>query len=773
MYNTHIMKLPFLWLSLGFSIGIVVEKYWKVPVLWLVYGLFTGIVLLWFLRGHRVFLPFLILCLGCAGILWAGLDAFVPANAVQNFTGPERVILRGVVDSLPEMKTRGKKKTVSLVLAARSITREEGGRRKFHKVSGQVQVFLLQAPSLPQVGDELRLFGELSAPKQVLNPGEFDYGSFLAQKNIAALFQTIGPKSVRVTREGSRFLPARILAEIRRSLAALIDKLYVASEAAILKALVLGMRSDVAPEVRDQFMKTGTIHLLAISGLNITMIAGTFYLMFLFSGLEYRKTSFLTILIVTLYVGLAGAGIPVQRAGYGSVLVLAGVLIGRPANLLNALCFAFFAILLWNPKSLWNIGFQFSFLSVFSLMLVLPLLSRFSARTLSLGSSLAVLFGTFPVVLYHFNIFSPVSILANLAAIPIFDAALFSTLFALILSGVPFVNILLIKVSSWILAIGLVWVKYLSTWRWGYWFLERPSLGRLTAYYISAAMILIFYKKVFRGKRFLMTGWVCCWIVLAVSFFIGPGGKGFELTMLASGRNQIVHARFTSGVHWLLNAGRSFPSDQGERLIAPFLRNRGIQRLEGVLLADLSKKNTGGLASVMRDFPVRHLLYPAETPYGPEEFYKILQKLGRKAKTVQQGDAVLLPGEKITMLARSPKGSAFLIESGPWRILLISRWDSEIFTQLLRMDEPEIHAALLPAPGPSGIPSEFQDWLARARPLLIVFPDPSQETSPYLASRGIPYLDLKNTGALGFRRNGSRLELVSFLQGPLGVFSYP
>jgi competence protein ComEC len=201
--------------------------------------------------------------------------------------------------------------------------------------------------------------------------------------------------------------------------------------------------------------------------MNITMIAGTFYSIFLFLGLGYRKTAFLTILIVIVYAGLAGAGIPVQRAGYSAVLVLFGALMGRPTNLLNALCFAFFVLLLWNPKSLWNIGFQLSFLCVFSLMLVLPILSRFNAWTLSLGSSLAVLFGTFPVVLYHFNIFSPVSIVANLVAIPLFDAALFSGLLVLIFSGVPFLNFFLIKVSSWILGIGLFWVKCLSTWRWG------------------------------------------------------------------------------------------------------------------------------------------------------------------------------------------------------------------------------------------------------------------------------------------------------------------
>ena len=570
---------------------------------------------------------------------------------------------------------------------------------------------------------------------------------------------------------GPGFLPARILAEIRRSLAALIDKLYAVPEAAILKALVLGLRSDVASEVRSQFMKTGTIHLLAISGMNITMIAGIFYSIFLFFGLGYRKTAFLTIVIV--YVGLAGAGVPVQRAGYSAVLVLLGALMGRPTNLLNALCFAFFVLLLWNPKSFWNIGFQLSFLCVFSLMLVLPILSRFNAWTLSLGSSLAVLFGTFPVVLYYVNIFSPVSIVANLVAIPLFDAALFSGLLVLIFSGVSFLNFFLIKVSSWILGIGLFWVKCLSTWRWGYWFLEWPSLSRLAVYYVSLGMILFFNKKEFHGKRFLMTCLIGCWTIISVMFFIGPGGKEFELTILASGRNQIVCARFSNEACWLLNAGRSLPTDQGEWLIATFLRSRGIRRLEGILFSDLSKKYTGGLPSVLRDFPIRYLLYPAASLYDLNEFHRNLPKLGRKAKTFQQGDEVSIGTEKIRMIAQSQKGGAFLIKSGPWRILLISRWEPGIFREMLRRheDADEIHAVFLPAAGQE-IPGEVQDWLEQVRPLLVVFPDLQQELVSYFDSCRIPCLVLRHTGALCFKRSGPRLELTSFLGGPLGVYSY-
>jgi competence protein ComEC len=516
----------------------------------------------------------------------------------------------------------------------------------------------------------------------------------------------------------------------------------------------------------------GKSHLLAISGMNITMIAGTFYLVFLFCGLGFRRASWVTLLIVIAYVGLAGAGIPIQRAGYGAALVLFAVLAGRPSHLLNALCFAFFMILVFSPKSLWNIGFQLSFLCVFSLILVLPFLLRAGAWILSLGSSLAVLLGTFPVVLYYFNIFSPVSVLANIVAIPLCDAALFTSLFALLLHGVPFLNVVFVQFSFWIIMGSLAWVKYLSAWRWGYWFLEQPSLGRLAAYYSSMAMILFFYKRTFHGKRFLMAGLTGCWIIFLALFFTGSG-RGFELTLLASGRNQIVCARFSNEAHWLLNAGRSFPSDQGEWLIAPFLRNRGIQRLEGILLSDLSKKNTGGLLSVFRDFPVRYLLYPAASAYGNDEFYKNLSKLGRKAKTFQTGDEVLMGPEKIRMIAQSQKGGAFLIEAGPWRILLISRWEPELFAELLQRhaDSSEVHAVFLPVLG-QGIPGKFQDWLKQVRPLLVVLPDLQPELVPYLAAARVPYLDLKYTGALFFKRSGSRLELVSFLRGPLGVYSY-
>jgi len=392
---------------------------------------------------------------------------------------------------------------------------------------------------------------------------------------------------------------------------------------------------------------------------------------------------------------------------------------------------------------------------------------------LSLASSLSVLVGTLPIVLYYFNVFSPVSVLANIVAIPLCDAALFTAIFTLSCHGVPFLSTALVKISSWIVGLLLGWIQYLSMWRWGYWFLERPSLDQIAAYYSSMAMILLLHKKIPHQRRFLMTGAVCVWIFFLFLFFAGSGKKDFELNMLSSGRNQIVHARFANGAHWLLNTGRNFPSDQGEWLVAPFLKSRGIQYLEGILLTDLSKRHAGGLLSVLRDFPVRHLLYPGAFPCVANGFSRILVKLGRKAKTFYRGDAVLMGAEKVRVTVQSKKGAVLLLESGPWRFLLVSRWDPGLFAGLLQGDESsgEIHAVFLPESGPE-ISREFLDWLDRAKPLLVVLPGLQEEIATYLTARHVPYLDLTRTGALNFRRNGLRLELTSFLKGRLGVYAY-
>lgn len=761
-----------MWIALGFALGIVIENQIRFSAIWIFSFLGFGLVFLWFLRGRKLFLPLFVILLSCIGMLTSRLEAHVPHHAIKNHIGARRMTVTGIVRSLPIVKTHGKKMSVSFVFDASSVTKWRTGYRHKYRATGRLQVFLLQPPFVPEVGDELRLFGTLQAARQVLNPGEFDYAKYLEAQNIYAIFQTIGKRSVRCVRQGAQYHPMRILSQFRRALANLIDQNYLASEAAILQALVIGLRSEIAPDVRDHFMKTGTVHLLAISGLNITMIAGSFYLFFLFLKLQHRRAAAIAIGIVLIYVVLAGAGLPVQRAGYSSVLVLLGVMAGRPGNLLNILCFAFFIMLLWAPSNLWNIGFQLSFLSVLSLMVVLPMTTRFNLGALSIGSSLAVLLGTFPIVLYYFNIFSPVSILANLLAIPLFDAVLFMTLVFLVFHYMPFINLILIKCTSLLLGAGLAWIKYLSFWRWGYWFFEKPSLVQIIFYYSCMACFLFLRPHAFRYKKWLILGCGILWSVTTLSFFWKTGPETFRLTLFASGRNPIAHVRFSHGEHWLINAGRSFPSDQGEWLIAPYLRHLGVHHLKGILLTDLAKKNTGGLHAVVRDFPIHGLFYPENAAFIPEEVFKVFRVLKDKARDVRAGEQLGEANEKIQVVAIDRCGMAVLITCARWKILLISRIDPAFLDIWAKnMNISDIHAVILPF-SRRNIPEKLLYWLDLARPLLVVLPDSFPALEGYLSSRQIPFVNLKKTGALTFKQRSAFLDLESFVMGKLGFYSY-
>ena len=254
------MRVPFFWPALGFALGIVIAKNYALPVN-AVLGCFgANIVSAWLFRGKIFFLIFFVFAMACLGFLSCRLDFHQRADAVEHHAGAGRVTLTGVVRTLPNVKTRGKRITVSLVLSARALSKWEGGAKREFEVTGNIQVSLIQPSYIPQIGDVLRISGKLEKPRRASNPGEFDYARYLAGKNIHASIQTIGGWNVQRNGCGQIAWWIRGMTLARERIAGLIDQIYPASLAAILKPLVIGIWTDVRPEIRNQFMKTGTIH---------------------------------------------------------------------------------------------------------------------------------------------------------------------------------------------------------------------------------------------------------------------------------------------------------------------------------------------------------------------------------------------------------------------------------------------------------------------------------------------------------------------------------
>lgn len=260
--------------------------------------------------------------------------------------------------------------------------------------------------------------------------------------------------------------------------------------------------------------------------------------------------------------------------------------------------------------------------------------------------------------------------------------------------------------------------------------------------------------------------------VAGFSFFWPGGSAKFQMTILSSGKNQIAHIRFSGMNHWLMNTGRGYPSDQGEWLVVPHLRQCGINDLEGILISDFSRNNTGGLQSILRDFPIDYLLYGKNNPVIPKDLSNLFQHLHSRIQGVQTGDAVRGDGDAIKIVAANRKGMVLHVKSGPWHIVVLSCLDPALLRLLERWDHHlEIHAMWLPHFS-GRIPPELVSWMVRQKPLLAISSDFPKGTRKFLSVRGIRTLSLKETGALVLAEKQDTLELKSYLRGKLGFYSY-
>lgn len=622
------MEIPFFWPSLGFSLGILLHAWIAVPERWCWAGFCSALLLLWLSRGRRIFLFFLVIAFACLGNLFSNADQQRPEDAVEKKAGLEDrpVWLEGRMMVHPEIKQNGKKQNVSFVLAARRFSKWDREKKRYEnrRVSGKVQVFLIQPSSLlPEAGDWVRIYGRLEIPKPVLNPGGFDYRKYLAGQNIFCILSGYGKRSFKILRKNQASGIDAVIFWLQKRIAEKMDRLFQGDIAILFKALVLGTRRGLSPALREDFYRTGTSHLLAISGLNISLVAGSLYLMGILTGLPQKIAAFAAFVTTLFQVLIAGGGMPVARAGIMAGIGFWGVILNREKNSLNALFFAFFALLVLDTRSLGNISFQLSFLSVFALMVFMgnPMLQWRWLQWVS--GSLAVLVMTFPLTVIYFHSFAPVGIFANIAGIPLFDLALLTVLMALA-SPFPVLSIIAGRVAEFFLKAALAWIHLWSQVPGGYFHVPAPAPGKAFFYY--GFLLLLTLAKIRKWNLPLkwFAGLTAGWMVSAVLFFWPLKAGGFQLTLFSAGRNEIAALDF-DGVRWLVNTGRNEPSRQAEWVVTPYFRARGVQKLAGILLSDTGRKHTGGLETLARQFQLEYVLFPGGNGKAPDFFARSLK----------------------------------------------------------------------------------------------------------------------------------------------------
>jgi competence protein ComEC len=418
------------YLSLAFVLGIYLGS--RLAIHWSTVAILLGISLLCTLLFHRQ-----------RALLWGGLCLILLLGGILRFqsvpTGDElqgyrgSFELRGVVAADPDVRERA----TILRLEVREIKLDG----EWHSVSGTARVNAPRFPALCDLrdfpfyryGDLLEMTGRLKCPRAPDEEGEFDIREFLARQGIHSIISRPSEITLVAAGEGSRAM--ELIYRLRSYMSQSLTRALPEPQCSVAKQILLGQRGSLSPEIRQRFSETGTAHLLAISGLHVSIIAGIALSAGVWAFGRQRPTYLLLALVVVwLYTMLSGMLPSAIRAAIMGSLWLYADWIGRPRSAFTALTLAAAIMLVASPLFLSDIGFQLSFAAMGGLVFLTPIFQSWGKKLFGnqegevspgigfvIGScavTLGAVIATLPLTAYYFGLISLIALPANLVTLP-------------------------------------------------------------------------------------------------------------------------------------------------------------------------------------------------------------------------------------------------------------------------------------------------------------------------------------------------------------------
>lgn len=417
--------MSLIYLSCAWMAGIFWGARFNLPLAFVFIGLIP-LLLLFLTRQHRKPIILTSLCLvaffGGAVYFQSSLPG-TDEQHLQFYNDQGAVEIKGLVNRDPEPGD----KTTRLQLSAREI-RLDG---EWREVSGTALLFVPRYPTF-SYGDVLLVEGALNKPIQL---DDFDYEKYLAHQEIYATM--LYPKiEVLATRQG--FKPLVWVYSLRNRLSQTLTAVLPEPAASLAQGIILGMRGNIPSSVTADFSRSGTAHILAISGQNLTIIAGILLSLGIWLlGRRRYIYIWLTLGVIWLYALLTGMQPPVLRAAIMASLFLTTELLGRQRSAGTALVLAAAVMVGISPQALWTASFQMSFMAMAGLIFISPRLQSAGRKGVSavlgeegiavplanfvadsFSTTLGALIAIWPLIAYYFGIISWVAPLANFFALP-------------------------------------------------------------------------------------------------------------------------------------------------------------------------------------------------------------------------------------------------------------------------------------------------------------------------------------------------------------------
>jgi competence protein ComEC len=562
----------------------------------------------------------LVLLMFFVGVLKITLDqrGEYTQDVSQHISPGKTVQLYGSVADIPKRSQR----SIRFILDADSVSID--GLVRPVKGGVLASISMDETATLAGLGEGSRMmvFGELTQPGEARNPGDFDLRRYLRVNGIYARFFVRSANDVEIISEADGALMHKYVAPVRRAIATRLDQYIGNEESKFLKALIIGDRSEIPDDVKASFVNAGVIHVMAVSGLHVGMITIVIITLLQVLRIPEKPRIVATAAILCYYILLTGGAPSVVRAVVMAIVYLASQVLERQRDAYNVLAVAALVLLFIDAKQLFMPGFQLSFAAVASLAYLGPKFYRMhellpeSVRDSSptrlfiglLAISLAAGIGTLPFVSFYFGKISIVSLLANILIVPLTG----------ILLPLGMATVAISFLSGWIascyaaaastLAWCILWlVQYFGNLPYAYvdsHFTAWTSIG----YYAAVAVALQLPRWEARPIVLVM-------LLVGANIFVygsiigGNRSAALRVTFLDVGQGDAAFVELPGGRNMLVDAGpRTWTSDAGARFIEPFLKLKGVKRIDAILTSHPHSDHLGGVPYLMRRFDVGEVI---------------------------------------------------------------------------------------------------------------------------------------------------------------------
>ncbi len=688
-----------------------------------------------------------------AGFLWSLLHAGLALSHpfATHLEGVDCVV-EGYIAGIPEEQSRG----IRVLFDVTRLSDKHG----IQDWTGRVRLYWNRSERNPQVGERWRLRVRLKQAHGLMNPGGFDYEGWLYQQGIKATGSVRSdPDNRRLAAAGWHYALDHLRQRVAARMAhAVPDSPYLG----ILTALVIGAQNGISPLQWQVFTRTGTSHLVAISGLNITLVAGLVGLLLRRAWaclphaslrLAAPKAAVCAALLSAAgYALLAGFSIPTRRALVMIAIALGARLCDRQLVPSRTLALALLVVLLMDPTAPLTAGFWLSYGAVGILLygmsgrLALNVWWRQWGRAQWL-----VALGLLPMTLVLFQRASLIAPLANLLAEP---------WMSLVVTPITLLGTAALPVSTWLGSLLLHVASALLGGLWPILVLSANLPGAYGSWALPAtwiAGVAVIGVLLMLAPRGLPARGVGAMLLLPMLLIRppvpAPGAVWFTLLDVGQGLAAVVRTQH----HTLVfdTGPRYSPSfDTGAAVVLPYLRNQGVDFLDLLLVSHGDNDHSGGAASILAGIPVAELLSSV-----PQRFKTLAEhcRAGRHWNWDGVEFRILHPDR--TRDWHGNNGSCVLLVQGQGgNVLLTGDIEAAAERHLLSAQPDMLHAAILVAPHHGSRTSSTYDFIADVAPQYVLFPVgyrnryrfPRPEVVARYAELGSHRLDSDVEGAIAF-----------------------